>query len=264
MKYCMNCGRQLPDTAKFCGGCGGRVEDLDDSSVNTGRKTVYVGAVYKCPNCGESLDSMTAICPACGYEIRNAKAVSSVQSFADQLAAIETERMPENDSPSLMKKLIGRDLRDRSEEVEAAREKFEAEKEARKISLISNYPVPNTKEDLVEFALLVTTNLQNKPDISTYSAWVNKLEQVYQKAQILIPNDPMFHKIEDLYLKAQKKIKTKKFLIIYGIVAFFAVDVLIFGFLANPTVTGIILGTIVIVGIIVWALIRQHRQNRRV
>lgn len=263
MKYCMNCGRQSPDGAKFCVGCGASMVEPEAASPRSERKIEYAGSVYKCPNCGEVLDAMAAICPACGYEIRNKKAVSSVQTFANQLAAIEAERMPENNTPSLMKKLIGLDLRDRSEEVEAARKKFEAEKKARKISLISNYPVPNTKEDLVEFALLVTTNLQNKPDLDTYSAWVNKLEQVYQKARILIPNDPMLGKIRDLYSEARKKAITKKLLPLYILGGLFALLLIVTGFAYKPVLTSVILGLGLILMIVYIILSKNHSKRRQ-
>lgn len=144
MKYCMNCGKQLPDDAKFCVDCGTPVKE-----ERTARRVEQAGTVYKCPNCGEMLESMTAVCPACGYEIRNAKATSSVQSFADQLAKIEAEEMPVVENNSFMKKVFGRDLRETPARLEEARRTFEKQKRDKKISLISNYPVPNTKEDLI-------------------------------------------------------------------------------------------------------------------
>ena len=210
MKYCMNCGKQLPDDAKFCVDCGAPVRE-----ESAKKRVEQAGTIYKCPNCGEVLESMTAICPSCGYEIRNVKAVSSVQSFSDKLAAIEAEEMPETDNNSVLKKVFGRDLRETPKRLEEARSAFIRQKQAKKINLISNYPVPNTKEDLTEFAMLVTTNLKDNSDDEIYNAWVGKLEQLYQKAEILIPTDPMFTRIKELYLKAKNKATRKKLLPVF-------------------------------------------------
>ena len=258
MKYCMNCGKQLPDDAKFCVDCGTPVKEERQT-----KRVEQAGTVYKCPNCGEVLESMTAVCPACGYEIRNVKAVSSVQSFADQLAKIEAEEMPVSDNDSLMKKVFGRDLRETPKRLEEARLAFRKQKRNKKINLISNYPVPNTKEDLTEFALLVTTNLKDDSDDEIYAAWVSKLEQLYQKAEILIPTDPMFTRIEDLYLKAKNKALRKKLLPVFLILGPLAVCCLILGFTLNPTLTWVILGLLIALGIGGIVLSKQTRQNRR-
>lgn len=205
MKYCKNCGKQLPDDARFCVDCGTPIEEASSK-----RRVEQAGTIYKCPNCGEVLESMTAVCPACGYEIRNVKAVSSVQIFADKLTKIEAEEMPQVENNSFMKKVFGRDLRETPARLEEARRTFERQKLDKKINLISNYPVPNTKEDLTEFALLVTTNLKDSSDDEVYEAWVGKLEQLYQKAEILIPTDPMFERIEEAYRKAKGKAQRKR------------------------------------------------------
>lgn len=262
MKYCMNCGRQLPDTAKFCGGCGARVEDLEPPSNNTGRRIEYAGTVYKCPNCGEVLDSMTAICPACGYEIRNVKAASSVQSFAEQLAKIEAEEMPVNDSDSLMRKVFGRDLRETPKRLQEARTIFVRQKLGKKINLISNFPIPNTKEDLTEFALLVTSNLEDDSDSLMHAVWERKLEQIYRKAQILIPTDPVFGKIEEAYIKGKRKAKMEKMLPIYQFGGLFAFILLLWGFVYQPVLTLVILGLILLLTIVCIILKKNHSKRR--
>ena len=51
MAFCMNCGKELPEGAKFCAECGtpaGMVEEKKTSQ----RESVYEGTVFKCPNCG--------------------------------------------------------------------------------------------------------------------------------------------------------------------------------------------------------------------
>ena len=258
MKYCKNCGKQLPDDARFCVDCGTPIKEASSK-----RRVEQAGTIYKCPNCGEMLESMTAVCPACGYEIRNVKAVSSVQTFAEQFAKIEAEEMPQVENNSFMKRVFGRDLRETPARLEEARRTFEKQKRDKKINFISNYPVPNTKEDLAEFALLVTTNLKDSSDDEVYEAWVGKLEQLYQKAEILIPTDPMFERIEDTYHKATSKAQRKRMVPILLIAGPIITCLLIIGFISNPTLTWIILGTAIVLGIGGTILSKQKRQNRR-
>lgn len=87
MAFCINCGQELAEGAKFCANCGKAV-NADNSTAQ--RKTVYDGELHKCPNCGERLDSFVTICPACGYEVRGAKAASCVNELAQKLERSES------------------------------------------------------------------------------------------------------------------------------------------------------------------------------
>ena len=55
MKYCKNCGKQLPDNARFCIDCGTQIKEASSK-----RRVEQAGTIYKCPNCGEVPESMTA------------------------------------------------------------------------------------------------------------------------------------------------------------------------------------------------------------
>ena len=54
MAFCINCGQELAEGAKFCANCGKAVTGENTTSQ---RKTVYEGNLHKCPNCGEVLNS---------------------------------------------------------------------------------------------------------------------------------------------------------------------------------------------------------------
>ena len=75
--------------------------------------TVNEGKVHLCPNCGANIDAFMSSCPACGHEIRGNKASDSVMTFADRY-------MNETDIDQQAK-------------------------------LVEAFPVPNNKEDLLEF-----------------------------------------------------------------------------------------------------------------
>ena len=89
MAFCINCGQELAEGAKFCGNCGKAVSG-NHSMVQ--REIVYEGKVYKCPNCGEMLNSFVTICPTCEYELRGVTASNSVNEFVHKLELARTKR----------------------------------------------------------------------------------------------------------------------------------------------------------------------------
>lgn len=100
-----------------------------------------------CPNCGAQVQAMTLRCD-CGYEFTNAKAVSSVNLLYDKLNSVTLTEAEEK----TVKKA------EDAEEQDKLRKNMLTEK---KISIISTYPVPNTKEDLLEI-LSISVSEANK------------------------------------------------------------------------------------------------------
>lgn len=100
-----------------------------------------------CPSCGAQVQAMTLRCD-CGYEFTKAKAVSSVNLLFDKLNSVtlteaEVKIVNEGRTP---------------QQQDYLRNKMLTEK---KISIISTYPVPNSKEDLLEF-LSISVSEANK------------------------------------------------------------------------------------------------------
>ena len=79
MAFCVNCGQQLGEGAKFCTNCGQTV--TSHKNENGERKTVYDGEIHKCPNGGEIIDGFVSNCPTCDYVIKFSKATVSLQQF---------------------------------------------------------------------------------------------------------------------------------------------------------------------------------------
>lgn len=174
MAFCVNCGRQVPVGEKYCGNCGTATEKIN--SETSQRKTVYDGEVHKCPNCGEILSAFAVTCPSCGYEFRGGKASNSVREFAARLADTQSD--------------------------------------AQKITLIQSFPIPNNKEDILEFMILAATCFDAKANLTGYGvkkdisdAWFVKVEQCYQKARLLFVNDDDFSKIQKVYDQTYNKVK---------------------------------------------------------
>jgi DNA-directed RNA polymerase subunit RPC12/RpoP len=88
----------------------------------------------------------------------------------------------------------------------------------RRKSMIEMYPIPNSKEDLTEFAILsagqikkINTmsrlfNLQAKRQLWLNEIWISKFNQIYTKARIAMKDDPnSFNTINQLMAEVENK-----------------------------------------------------------
>lgn len=81
MQYCIHCGGELVDGARFCSSCGAPVGGGSSKSENS---------TVKCPQCGERIDAFVAKCPACGHELRGSQTLSRVRELEDDLEGVES------------------------------------------------------------------------------------------------------------------------------------------------------------------------------
>lgn len=203
MAFCTNCGHQLTEGAKFCFECGTKV-NIQEPSQDEIRKVAYDGEIHKCPNCGDILDAYESVCKACGYEQRGSRATSSVHELAVKLQQIEEARLTSNNH---------------------SRFGQSSEIDQQKINLIRSFVIPNTKEDILEFAVLAASNvdtsayddsygilstLQNGRRKAVSDAWLAKLKQAYQKAKLVFAGDPRIAEIQSLYDSTHKAIRRAK------------------------------------------------------
>lgn len=221
MSYCVNCGTKLAEGAKFCGECGTKVTGAPEApkpseDSGTRREQKFVGKIYKCPNCGETVDGVMAICPSCHHRLSDKSASSVVTKFSEQLLEIENERK-EPGKFGVFGSMFT--------------EMAPASKADKKIlSLVKSFPIPNTVEDITEFMLLADTSIDpsvskrtlvnrinnvNRMETATSikasisNAWVAKMEQAYKKAKLSFADDPLFPKIENIYKNKMKELKIK-------------------------------------------------------
>lgn len=219
--FCSNCGTKLNEGARFCHGCGAAVgvaapqpqvqtsQSAKPETNRTERQQEFVGKVLKCPHCGGVINETTAICPECGIQITGKAAISSVQAFKEQLMAIESKR----------KKAFGGVFGIYGTADPADKQK---------LTLIRNFPIPNSIDDILEFMMLAIANIDVKLSKNTWAnsghsmevlaiempkiisnAWVQKMEQCYKKAEIAFPNDPAFNGIQKMYFDKMKELKIK-------------------------------------------------------
>lgn len=211
MAFCSNCGKQLVDGAKFCSGCGATVVQTTVEE-NAKRKVVYEGELHKCPSCGEVLGAFVSVCPACGYEIRGAKASDSVQELSHKLDEIEAKRDRPKSRGVFKRKWFDTHINELTKEDE------------QKITLIRNFAIPNTKEDLIEFLILAASNVDAKchnsfndggaaydsPRKALSKAWETKFDQAYQKANMIALDEQGISQVESINAYLKKKISKER------------------------------------------------------
>lgn len=93
-------------------------------------------ALRKCPNCGESIPVMAISCPKCGYELSDQKALSSIEILANKIEKISVQLTNEDVNENEVYNQI--------------------------INTISLAPVPNSKQDIIEFLALSCTKAKYK------------------------------------------------------------------------------------------------------
>ena len=266
MAFCSKCGNELNQNAKFCSNCGTEIKEKNEDK----RKIVFDGKIHKCPSCGEILDSFEVNCPYCDYEIRNIKSCNSIQEFIEKLEQIESRQMQDSDEKkSVMEMFLGKDLKNK-DEMEKAKNEFNKQKEREKINVIKNFYVPNTKEDIIEFMLLVTSNIdvKNGIDDAVSKAWISKLEQIYQRAKLSIKKTSDFTVIEKIYNRKKLELKNRKYkglAIASFIVGGYSLLMGVIFFPAEIPIAGVILTllgiTIIVIGIKFISIYNRNNKN---
>lgn len=139
-------------------------------------KSNKFGDIKKCPACGAMIQSFTTRCPECGYEFRNIDANQGVEKLFEMLNDVESQA---NTASSTLA-MFGL-AKDKTIE--------------RKKSIIMNFPIPNTKEDILEFLSLAIPNAKvsfwSQDDTAKEMAptWKKKCEQIIMKAKFSMKED---------------------------------------------------------------------------
>lgn len=164
--FCPYCGTKLDHGARFCKHCGVPIDRAEPSTFKK-REQEYAGKMIKCPACGEDIPSFTAICPSCGHEIRGSGPANSIQELSYKLEHTSSD--------------------------------------SAKANLIRTFPIPNTREDILEFMILASTNIENSYQPEVSEAWAVKFEQAFEKSKILYGDDQKILDCYNLYLNKREQ-----------------------------------------------------------
>lgn len=168
-------------------------------------KSEKFGDVKKCPACGAIIRAFTAICSDCGHEFSNVESVSSVQKLYSELMRVEEEERNRKEDKSGFKSIASFISGDSDEDDSRLKQNIWS----RKSSVVSAFPIPNTKADILEFLALAVAEGGKKisiffmyPEEKAYiKTWRSKAEQVVIKARFSLSDDKKIVEEINMYAK---------------------------------------------------------------
>lgn len=190
-------------------------------------KSVKFGVTNKCPSCGAPIQSLSIQCPDCNHEFREIQANASAKELFRLLEDAQNMKVPEEDGGALNKVLSGGVVgllfgNSKYDEQQKALslQKHHIMVSNKKKQIISDFPIPSTKDDIFEFLALTLPNAIPYKDgfwkelsgqQETHNLWCpiwrSKCEQVINKARILFRDDlKLLAEVE----KFNKQLNTKK------------------------------------------------------
>ena len=167
-------------------------------NIDVAPKSDKFGDIKKCPSCGAIVESFSTKCTDCSYSFSNISANNSVQKLFEMINELESKRGDEETNPikafgAVLSKSFGVSIGDRINN--------------QKKELISNFPIPNTRNDILEFLTLALpkarkagnfftsgnfnspANDRNKIHNEFVPVWKNKCEQIIMKARFSMKED---------------------------------------------------------------------------
>ncbi len=198
-------------------------------------KSEKLGDVNKCPGCGAIVQSFATKCSDCGIEFRNIEASHNITKFFDKLDELESNRkenLYDNQKKDLGTSVITLIkwwlfwpillvLKPFTYLINKSKPAKWSTTDLRKEEMIMNFPVPNSREEIIEFITLSVSKIQTISFIKRFdeegkyitkwnSIWKKKAEQIFTKAKLSMNDDKStIQSIEQMLVDA-KVIKIKK------------------------------------------------------
>lgn len=171
----------------------GKISKKSFNNLNSSKH----GELKKCPSCGSIVESFTVNCFDCGFEFRglvNLKYIEKLKNELDNLIQEEKISFDERlKKSSIIERL----------DVGCNPIIFEANLIDKQINLISQFPFPTSKEDILEFfsfalplskqtiksSIFMPLSIVDKANNRLANAWRSKCEQAIIKARFSMNND---------------------------------------------------------------------------
>jgi len=154
-------------------------------------KSDKFGDIKKCPACGSMVQSFQIKCVDCSHEFSNIQSNASVNKLFEMLNDAENERKEDEMSAG---KVIGGLF---AQAYGLGGDKVDSKKK----TIISNFPIPTTKNDIIEFLSLAVPKAktvgnvftkqqpENKGHNEFANVWKTKCEQIIMKARFSMQDD---------------------------------------------------------------------------
>ena len=172
--------------------------EKEQPKATSAPKSDKFGDVKKCPACGSMVQSFQIKCIDCGHEFSNIESNASINKLFEILNDAENERKDErmsfgNALEGMFAKSFGLDSGNKVD--------------SKKKTIISNFPIPTTKNDILEFLSLAIPNAKkagnfftsgsfnspanhrNKLHNDFVTVWKAKCEQIIMKARFTMKED---------------------------------------------------------------------------
>lgn len=149
------------------------------------------GNVLKCPSCGAQVVGGTAVCPECGYTFSNIESNSSIEKL-NALIREEEQRTHE--------RICDLEKRFKGGELKELVHKADMDGFDKVCQIISSFPVPNTRNDLLEFLTAIKTPAEE----GVYD-YRNLYYSCVNKARLSFADDKDFAP----YFEAEEEMKNK-------------------------------------------------------
>ncbi|MEO4005936.1 hypothetical protein [Flavobacterium sp. CAU 1735] len=172
------------------------------------------GDIKKCPACGAIAESFVTKCSDCGAEFRNIEVSGSIIRFFDKLDEIEATR-----STGFYTQNTGNNIglgtvllwlffwyilifiKGIQLILATSKSAKWSTTDARKEEFVLNYPVPVSKENILEFLTISSSKINPVSYLTIFSEdtkykntwnkiWLKKIEQINSKASMSMKNDP--------------------------------------------------------------------------
>lgn len=182
------------------------VQSTPPITSKSSQKINKEGDLKKCPSCGAPVPSFTTICEDCGHEFRNTKSSDAVNEFFKLFNKIPLEEKSDDGKTGFWTADMKAEIKRKSIS-------------DKQVSLISSFPVPNSKEDILEFLalslphstkkyrkILGMTIAEDRPQENVSKAFKSKCKQIIIKARFSLKGDKKALEEIEYYAK-QLKIK---------------------------------------------------------
>ena len=173
-----------------------RKQELFSKTQNqTNSNSNKFGEIRKCPSCGAQVKSFNHNCDHCGHEYINVETNSSIEKLFRMLNEMEDSRK-EDSITSNPFKAIGKFYANAFSGMTGP-----SKIDRKKMEIIANFPIPNTKNDIFEFLSLAIPkakqmgnmftklNPENKSHNDFLPVWKTKCEQIIIKGKLIMKDD---------------------------------------------------------------------------
>lgn len=185
-----------------------------DKPITAAPKSDKLGDVKKCPACGAIAETFATKCQDCGTEFRNIEASQNIISFFEKLDEVESNRKDSVYENSNTNSNIGigtiikwlffwyilLPLKLFSFFINKSKPAKWSTTDSRKEELIMNFPIPASREEILEFLNLASSKINSNNYFNAFAEetkykdawnkiWLKKIEQIHSKATMAMKND---------------------------------------------------------------------------